>query len=221
MASYSATAEGALPLDPHRRGARPLATNYVDQDDRALAALAAQGREGAYRELLSRYERPVFSLVFRMVRDRSLAEDLAQEAFIRAFNAIDSYDSTYKFSSWIFKIANNHTIDHLRKRKLDTVSIHGSPSASTSEEQERTRITLESTAEQPDAYVENRELGGMVEQAIGRLRPEYRTAILLRHVEGYAYEEIAETMDLPLGTVKTYLHRARKELKDTLAPLTS
>lgn len=221
MASYSTTAEGALPLEARKRGARPLATNYADQDDRALAALAAQGREGAYRELLSRYERPVFSLVFRMVRDRALAEDLAQEAFIRAFNAIDSYDATYKFSSWIFKIANNHTIDHLRKRKLDTVSIHGSPSASSAEEQERTRITLESTSEQPDAYVESRELGGMVEEAIGQLRPEYRTAILLRHVEGYAYEEIAETMELPLGTVKTYLHRARKELKDILAPLTS
>jgi RNA polymerase sigma-70 factor (ECF subfamily) len=221
MASHSTTADGALPLEARERGARPLAKNYVDQDDRALAALAAQGREGAYRELLSRYERPVFSLVFRMVRDRALAEDLAQEAFIRAFNAIDSYDATYKFSSWIFKIANNHTIDHLRKRKLDTVSIHGSPSASSTEEEKRTRITLESTAEQPDAYVESRELGGMVEQAIGQLRPEYRTAILLRHVEGYAYEEIAETMDLPLGTVKTYLHRARKELKDILTPLTS
>ena len=221
MASHSAMAYGALSLDSRDGGARPLATNYVDQDDRALAALAAQGREGAYRELLSRYERPVFSLVFRMVRDRSLAEDLAQEAFIRAFNAIDSYDPTYKFSSWIFKIANNHTIDHLRKRKLDTVSIHGSPSASSPEELERTRITLESRTEQPDAYVESRELGGMVEQAIGQLRPEYRTAVLLRHVEGYAYEEIAETMELPLGTVKTYLHRARKELKDILAPLTS
>ncbi|HSM06311.1 MAG TPA: sigma-70 family RNA polymerase sigma factor [Longimicrobiales bacterium] len=221
MASHSATADGALPLDPRDEAQKPLATNYAEEDDRALAALAAQGRESAYRELLARYERPVFSLVFRMVRDRSLAEDLAQEAFIRAFNAIDSYDPTYKFSSWIFKIANNHAIDHLRKRRLDTVSIHGSPSASSAEEQERTRITLESREEQPDAYVESRELGGLVEDAIGQLRPEYRTAILLRHVEGYAYEEIADTMELPLGTVKTYLHRARKELKDILTPLTS
>lgn len=221
MASHTATADGALPLGSRHEGTKPLAKNYAEQDDRALAALAAQGREGAFRELLSRYERPLFSLVYRMVRDRSLAEDLAQEAFIRAFNAIDSYDPTYKFSSWIFKIANNHTIDHLRKRKLDTVSIHGSPSASSAEEQDRTSITLESREEQPDAYVENRELGGMVEDAIGQLRPEYRSVILLRHVEGYAYEEIADTMELPLGTVKTYLHRARKELKDILTPLTS
>ena len=221
MASHTATADGAVPLPEKKQGSKPLATDYSTQDDRALAQMAAGGREGAFRELLTRYERPVFSLVFRMVRDRTLAEDLAQEAFIRAFNAISSYDPTYKFSSWLFKIANNHTIDHLRKRKLDTVSIHGSPNASSAEEQSRTSITLESHEEAPDKYVESRELAGLMEEAIGQLRPEYRTVILLRHVQGYAYEEIAETMELPLGTVKTYLHRARKELKEILTPLTS
>ena len=221
MASHTTTADGAIPLPEKKQGSKPLATDYSAQDDRALAALAARGRESAFRELLARYERPVFSLIFRMVRDRTLAEDLVQEAFIRAFNAIDSYDPTYKFSSWIFKIANNHTIDHLRKRQLDTVSIHGSPSATSADEQERTRITLESREEQPDKYTESRELAGLMEEAIGQLRPEYRTVVLLRHVEGYAYEEIAETMEIPLGTVKTYLHRARNELKTLLTPLTS
>jgi len=191
--------------------------DYSEVDDRKLAVLAAEGRESAFRELLDRYERPVFSLVYRMVRDRTLAEDLAQEAFIRAFNAIDSYDPDYKFSSWIFKIANNLTIDHLRKRKLDTVSIHGSPHARSQEEAERTAVVLESDVESPEAYVEAQELGGQIEEAIGQLRPEYRTAILLRHIEGHSYEEIAEIMDLPLGTVKTYLHRARNELKELLA----
>jgi RNA polymerase sigma-70 factor (ECF subfamily) len=221
MASHSATADGALPLRREKGETRPLATDYSAQDDRALAAQAAQGRDGSFREILRRYERPVFSLVYRMVRDRALAEDLAQEAFIRAFNAIDSYDATYKFSSWLFKIANNHTIDYLRKRKLDTVSIHGSPSASSADEVSRTSITLESREESPETYVEARELGGLIEEAIGKLRPEYRAVILLRHVEGYAYEEIADSLDLPLGTVKTYLHRARNELKDLLTPLTS
>ena len=103
-----------------------VATDYAELDDRKLAALAARGREPAFRELLQRYERPVFSLVYRMVRDRTLAEDLAQEAFVRAFNAISSYKPSYKFSNWILKIANNHTIDYLRKRKLDTISIDGS-----------------------------------------------------------------------------------------------
>ena len=205
-----------------RQGERPLAApDYSTLEDSELATFAARGHEPAFRELLSRYERPVFSLVYRMVRDRTLAEDLAQEAFIRAFNAIGSYKTSYKFSNWILKIANNHTIDFLRKRKLDTVSIHGSPHATTDEELSQTRIVVASSEEDPHAYVEHRELGGQIEDAIGGLREEYRTVILLRHVEGYAYEEIAEIMDLPLGTVKTYLHRARGELRKSLAHLAS
>jgi len=100
------------------------ATDYEKLDDRELATRAADGQEPAFRELLSRYERPVFSLIYRMVRDRTLAEDLAQEAFIRAFNAIGSYKTSYKFSNWIFKIANNHTIDYgwssSRTRRIPT-----------------------------------------------------------------------------------------------------
>jgi RNA polymerase sigma-70 factor, ECF subfamily len=191
--------------------------DYAKADDRELAARAAQGGEPAFRELLARYERPVFSLVYRMVRDRTLAEDLAQEAFIRAFNAIGSYDPSYRFSNWIFKIAHNHTIDHIRRRKLDTVSIDGSPHATSPGEEQRTSMVLASSEESPAAYVEHKELGGQIERAIGELRPEYRSVILLRHVEGCAYEEIAHVMEIPLGTVKTYLHRARAELKERLA----
>ena len=187
--------------------------------DKTLAAQAVAGRQSAFRELLSRYEKPVFALVYRMVRDRALAEDLAQETFVRAFNAIGSYNHRYKFSSWIFKIANNLTIDYLRKKRLDTVSIHGSRHAVTKDEQARTSLELESPDERPDAYVENMELGSEIEAAIGRLRPEYKSVTLLRHVEGYSYKEIAEIMDLPLGTVKTYIHRARLELQETLAHL--
>ena len=201
-----------------RAGASALASfDYAQADDRELASLAARGREPAFRELLARYERPVFSLVFRMVRDRALAEDLAQEAFIRAFNAIARYDPAFRFSNWIFKIAHNHTIDHLRRKRLDTVSIDGSPHAADPQDVQRTSLALASPDETPAAYAEHRELGGQIERAIGELRPEYRTAILLRHVEGYAYEEIADVMGIPLGTVKTYLHRARAELKERLA----
>lgn len=184
--------------------------------DHELVSEARRGREQAYRELVERYERPVFSLVYRMVRDRATAEDLAQEAFVRAFQALDRYDPDYKFSSWLFKVANNLTIDHLRKRTIDTVSIHGSPHAESAEEQRRTRLTLESKEESPEAFTENRELGGQIERAIAALRPEYRTAILLRHVEGCGYDEIAEIMEVPLGTAKTYIHRGRAELKEAL-----
>ena len=119
------------------RRAEPPHLDFDTQADEELAALVAASNERAFAELLRRYERPIFSLIYRMVRDRALAEDLAQEAFIRAFNAVSSYDPCYKFSSWIFKIANNHTIDHLRRRKLDTVSIDGSAHARTARKESR------------------------------------------------------------------------------------
>ena len=168
---------------------------------------------------MRRYERPVFSLLYRMVRDRELAEDLAQETFVKALNAIDSYRPEFKFSSWIFKIANNAAIDHLRRRELDTLSLDGSPHAETPEAMQATALQIGARQESPLDAVEAKELGGAIEAAIGRLRPEYRSCILLRHVEGRAYEEIAEILDLPLGTVKTYIHRARNELRLALAHL--
>lgn len=187
--------------------------------DQEIVALAREGREAAYRELIRRYERPVFSLILRMVRDRELAEDLAQETFIKALNAIGSYRPEFKFSSWIFKIANNAAIDHLRRRELDTLSIDGAPHATSAEDIEATALQVGDKSETPLAELEARELGSAIERAIGRLRPEYRSCIMLRHVEGMAYEEIAQLLDLPLGTVKTYIHRARHELRDTLAHL--
>jgi RNA polymerase sigma-70 factor (ECF subfamily) len=194
----------------------PQWTRLSDQE---VVLIARAGREAAYRELIRRYERPVFALLFRMVRDRELAEDLAQETFIKALNAIESYRPEFKFSSWIFKIANNAAIDHLRRRELDTLSLDGSPHAETPEQMQATALQIGARQESPLDAVEAKELGGAIEQAIAQLRPEYRSCILLRHVEGRAYEEIAEILNLPLGTVKTYIHRARNELRQTLAHL--
>ena len=195
---------------------RPELAARTDQE---IVALARGGEEAAYRELVRRYERPLFSLLYRMVRDRELAEDLAQETFVKALNAIESYRPEYKFSSWIFKIANNAAIDHLRRRELDTLSLEGSPHAETPEAIEATALQIGDRQESPLDEVEARELGGEIEAAIAKLRPEYRSCILLRHVEGRAYEEIAEILGLPLGTVKTYIHRARNELRRELAHL--
>lgn len=187
--------------------------------DAELVVLAQQGREAAYREIIRRYERPVFSLVFRMVRDKEQAEDLSQEAFIKVLNHIDRYNPEFKLSSWLFKIANNVTIDFLRKKELATVSIDGSRWADSAEDIEASSIDLASSGETPLQALESKELGKAIETAIGTLRPEYRSCIMLRHVEGRSYEEIAATLDLPLGTVKTYIHRARKQLQDALEHL--
>ncbi len=190
--------------------------NLPDAD---LVSLAQEGREAAYRELVQRYERPVFSLIFRMVRDREVAEDLAQDTFIKVLNHIDKYRPEFKLSSWLFKIANNVAIDFLRKRQLDTISIDGSPHARSAAEIEATSFDVVARQESALDEMEAKELGTAIERAIQQLRPEYRACIMLRHVEGRSYEEIAATLDLPLGTVKTYIHRARHQLRDALEGL--
>ena len=192
------------------------AKSYTDVSDQQVVVFAQEGREDAYRELVKRYERPVYSLIYRMVRDNETAEDLAQETFIKVLNNIDRYRPEFKFSSWLFKIANNITIDHLRRRQLDTISIEGAPDALTGERARATAVTVVSSDESPLEELESRELGASIEKAIARLRPEYRACIILRHVEDYSYDEIAEIVKLPLGTVKTYIHRARQELRDYL-----
>lgn len=194
----------------------PTTDELVSLPDADVVRLAQEGRELAFRELVRRYERPVFSLVYRMVRDRETAEDLAQDAFIKVLNHIDRYSPEFKFSSWVFKIANNVAIDHLRRRRLDTVSMDGSPHASSAAEVEASTFDVSSDQESALDEMEARELGDAIESAIGQLRPEYRSCIMLRHVEGRSYEEIASTLDLPLGTVKTYIHRARHELRRAL-----
>ncbi len=193
--------------------ASPPLTTLSDPE---VVAQARKGSEAAYRELLTRYERPVFSLVFRMVRDRETAEDLAQETFIKVLNNLDRYSPEFKFSSWLFKIANNLTIDHLRRRRVDTISIEGAPDAVTAESARATSIAVVSPGESPLEELESKELGSAIERAIGKLRPEYRACIMLRHVDDKSYEEIAEIVKLPLGTVKTYIHRARHELRTAL-----
>ena len=199
-------------LPPAMQPALDLA-NLPDAD---VVALAQQGRDVAFRELVHRYERPVFSLVYRMVRDRELAEDLTQDTFVKVLTHVDKYRPEFKFSSWLFKIANNVAIDHLRRRTLDTVSMDGSPHAGTADAVEASSFDVAVPQENALDELEAREVGTAIERAIARLRPEYRSCILLRHVEGRSYEEIAATLDLPLGTVKTYIHRARHELRKEL-----
>src|SRR5215216_8075128 len=133
--------------------------------DADVVTLAQQGREAAFRELLRRYERPVFSLIFRMVRDREISEDLAQDTFIEVLNHIDKYRPEFKLSSWLFKIANNVAIDHLRKRQLPTISMDGSPHASTADAVEATTLQIADHQESALDEMESRELGTAIEQA--------------------------------------------------------
>src|SRR5215813_514102 len=136
-------------------GAKDRPGNLAGASDQQIVEWAKDGHESAFRELVRRYERPVFSLIYRMVRDRALAEDLAQETFIKVLNGIRSYRPEYKFSSWIFKIANNAAIDHLRRKSIDTLSLDGAPSAETPEQMRATSLQLGNRGESPLDEVEN------------------------------------------------------------------
>lgn len=178
-------------------------------------ARARAGAQDAYFELARRYERPLYALIARMVRDTALAEDLSQEVFVKAFRSLDAYDPGRKFSSWLFKIAHNATIDQLRRRGLDT-----EPLETDDEDQpQRLRTLADPGAVSPAQRHERHEMAQALADAMRRLRPDYREIVVLRFQEGLAYEDIAEATGLPLGTVKTHIHRARKELAESLAAL--
>src|SRR5213079_877368 len=144
-------------------GAKDRPGNLTGASDPEVVAWAKQGHEPAFRELVRRYERPIFSLLYRMVRDHALAEDLAQETFIKVLNGIRSYRPEFKFSSWIFKIANNAGIDHLRKRTVDTLSLDGAPDAVTPDAVAATALQIGDQRETPLQAVEARELGSAIE----------------------------------------------------------
>ena len=183
--------------------------------DTELVASALRGAQDAYRELVKRFERPVYSLIVRMVQDSATAEDLAQEAFVKAFRRLDTYDPQWKLSSWLFKIAHNTAIDHLRRSAPETVPLEG-------EEDDKgglSAVLADGSSENPQAAAERRDLARSLERAISRLRPEYRQAVLMFYAHGASYQDICEVTGLPLGTVKTNLHRARKELAQEMTSL--
>jgi len=201
--------------------------NPTTASDQQLVALARQGSEDGYRELLRRWHRPVYALIYRIVDDREAAKDLTQETFVRMFHALESFRPNKKFSPWILKIAQNVALNYLKRRSLDTVALEGSPYAGTPEAMRATAIqvadqsqTTSSGSQSIPPSVDPGELRAALEQAIGRLRKMYRLCIVLRHVEQRSYDDIAEILRLPVGTVKTYLHRARKELREELKDLT-
>lgn len=182
--------------------------------DAELVGRALQGSQEAYADLLGRYERPVFTLILRMVKDRSIAEELAQEAFLKAFDKLATYEAGRKFSSWLFKIAHNTAIDRLRRREVATVALD---EPVWDEPDGPVRAIEDPGAETPEEAAERTALSRALTRAVGELREEYRQVVLLRFQAGLDYTEIAEATGFPLGTVKTYLHRARKELAVLLA----
>ncbi len=178
------------------------------EQDRVLVEQALAGREDAFRHLMVKYDKALFHHIYRMMRAKGDVEDLVQETFIKAFSALGSYSSEYAFSTWLYKIATNHTIDYLRKKKLPTFSIDKPIHTKDGDlEYEVPDITY-----RPDRHVVTDQRRELIQEAINALPPKYHRVIVMRHQQEKSYEEIAQELDLPLGTVKAHIFRARKLL---------
>lgn len=176
------------------------------QHDRTLVEQALAGRQMAYQELLSKYQEPLRRHISRMVRDKQMVDDLIQEVFIKAFTSIGSYSTDFAFSTWLYRIATNHTIDYLRKRKLATISIDNPPGSEPGEER---TIELPDATWRPDRHIMEDQQRELIHAAIEQLPEKYHRVIVMRHQMDMAYEDIAAELDLPLGTVKAHIFRAR------------
>lgn len=189
----------------------PTPVEQVEDGEVVRRVLA--GEEDLFELLVRRYQVRVVSHVTRMVGSREDAMDLAQEIFLKVFQALDRFNPAYKFSTWLFRIAGNAAIDHLRKRRPRTVPLESpDPEGPGPFPPEQRSASLD-----PYGELRNIERGRAISEAIQDLPPDFRELIALRHFAGLSYEEIAEVKKLPLGTVKNKLFRARVVLKERLS----
>jgi RNA polymerase sigma-70 factor, ECF subfamily len=178
------------------------------EEDSRLIQQAIRGDDLAYRRLMEKYHDAIFNFIFRMVHDREQVEDLAQEAFIKAFSSLKSFNEEYAFSTWLYKIATNNCIDYIRKRKPQMYSIDKPIDSKDSD----MAFELPDESYEADQDIISDQRAVLLNHAIGKLPEKYRKVIQLRHVEERSYEEIAEMLKLPIGTVKAHIFRARELL---------
>ncbi len=183
--------------------------------DDKLIADARQGNQRAYWKLVNRHQKTVYHVAHKIVRNDETAEDITQETFMKAFAALASYRSEYRFSTWLCKIAANTSIDHLRKKRIQALSL------------DREIETSEGTVEfeiadysfHPERELEAKQKRITIDEAIDNLPERYKQVILFRHRDDKSYEEIADLLSVPVGTVKARIFRARELLKKSLKSL--
>ncbi len=180
--------------------------------DERLVELALDGDEDAFGTLVRRYQRRLTAFLSQLVGDLELARELSQEAFVRAWSALERFNPQYRFSTWLFRIAHNLGIDQLRRRRLQTVSLHRTDS-----DGDEVEMVVTDHNKDPLGHLENSALASELREVIDGLRPEYRELVLLRHFGGLSYQEIADFKGMPLGTVKNKLFRAHSVLRKALA----
>ena len=188
---------------------KAIALNNIQSlTDVELIAKAISGREDGFEELVRRYQRPITNYVFRMLNDYDASLDVTQEVFIKVYNSLSRYSSEYKFSTWLYRIAHNAAIDNIRRRSPNEQSIE------TENKDGAYQLQIESPNPTPEQERERSEWRTEIEAVVKCLPAVYRELILLRHAQDLSYDEIAEITNLPLGTVKNRLFRAREMMRE-------
>jgi RNA polymerase sigma factor (sigma-70 family) len=183
-------------------------------EDKSLVRRAIAGEQRAFSELVKRHKRGIERLIRPIARTATTdeIEDLVQEAFTKAFLHLNSYSEEYAFSTWLYRIATNHAIDHLRRKKLSMFSISAPPGGYDKGEDESRDFEIVDTSWIPEQLMLSEERSNIIEEAIEQLPENYKRIIKLRHNDDLEYDEIAKVLNLPMGTVKVHLHRARAAL---------
>src|SRR4029079_5120757 len=189
--------------------ARNLTLDSIQMlSDAELIGVSIKGREDSFEELVRRYQRPIAGYVFRMLGDYDSSLDVTQEVFIKVYNSLNRYSSDYKFSTWLYRIAHNAAIDHLRRNSVNQQSLE------TENGEGAYQLQLESSSPTPEQDRERSEWRAEIGTVVKCLPAAYRDLILLRHSRDLSYDEIAEVTGLPLGTVKNRLFRAREMMRE-------
>lgn len=181
------------------------------EDFRLIDKAVEEGDQQAYGALMSRYKRPVYHTILKMVRNVDDAEDLTIEAFAKAFKSLGRFKKDYTFSTWLFRIATNNTIDFIRKKKLDTMSLDTSY---TDDNGEAVQIDIEDKNLNPQDKAIKKQKEELMQMFVTMLPAKYQKLVRLRYFKEFSYEEIAKELNAPLGTVKAQLHRARELMSD-------
>lgn len=195
------------------RDARKLkCRREVAESDEQLIRDALAGDQRAYKELLARHRQSIYHVIFKIVRSNEEAADLVQETFMKAFGSLGSYRFEYRFSTWLYKIAANNAIDHLRKKRIEALSLDRPVQTKDGE----VALEIPDWSQNPEEDLYRKRRAVTIGDAIDSLPAKYREVIVLRHQQDRSYEEIAEQLRIPVGTVKARIFRARELLKKKL-----
>lgn len=186
--------------------------DQLQDNDSELITKALDGNQGAFRELAERHRSSVYHIVYKIVHDMETANDLVQETFMKAFASLTSYRSEYRFTTWLYKIAANCSIDYLRKKRIKALSLDRQLEGNDSNHQ----MDVADYSYHPERDLELKEQRVSIEEAILSLPSKYREVIIYRHKDDKSYEEIADLLGIPIGTVKARIFRARELLKKKL-----